>query len=226
TRRASSKIEIQRALQEKLAGFDVATDGLAAVVAVDACWPIDKADSQDRLLENQALPFQIFFTSLVHSVPVEADPEEIYRDLYRINDTRVPNYLTRERKRVLAEAWAGTIETLAAHAADRVVGYDQLAAHLIKLRSPATRKGSFGVGYLGGENGVPWHRTGALVDGNVSGDMGFELMRNGFSPVYSDVLSPGPGAKQRQPFFMVPAAALNAGTVDRQLLSGMRMRKK
>ena len=201
------------AISAGLRDLDIAADPGAALIA---------AGGRDLGL---GLPsFRDFFTSIVHSVPV-ATPDglepmrhlrEVYADLYRLDATGVGADLRDCRREILATAWHDTIETLAAHAADRSLGYDVLNDELVKLRSPALRRGSFGISYLGGSGALPWHLTGAAgPKGEVSGDFAVWLASAGYVPVSSAL-----GPSGDQPWFMVPSTAVSEGELDRSSSGG------
>lgn len=174
--------------------------------------------------------FRNFFTSIVHSVPV-ATPDgvepmrhlrEVYADLYRLDAPGVGVDLRDCRREILATAWHDTIETLAAHAADRTLGYDVLNDDLVKLRSPALRRGSFGISYLGGSGALPWHLTGAAgPKGEISGDFAVWLASAGYVPVSSPL-----GPSGDQPWLMVPSTAVSDGELDPEFLGRLALRTR
>ncbi len=202
---------------------------------------LDSAGRADQRLA-EALPggllagvpsFRDILSSLVYSVPVPApagtDPQQwacavlAWPDGYAEPDLS-PD-LAAARREVIASAWQGSVNYLAASLADAATGVAQHYPPHVRLATVASRPGCSGFSYLGGSALLPWHGTGCLDGrGLLCAEFLVSLDDRGFHPVYAGILG---GA---QPLLMVPRTRVihvaGRRRVDPGLLATARLRTR
>ncbi|MGH8919296.1 MAG: L-tyrosine/L-tryptophan isonitrile synthase family protein, partial [Actinomycetes bacterium] len=165
------------------------------------------AEALPTTLLTSVLSFREIFSSLVYSVPVPApagaDPRRWACEVLAWPDGYSEPDLSPDvasaRREVIASAWQGAVNYLAASLADSAAGVTQRYPPHVRLATVMSRPGCSGFSYLGGSTLLPWHGTGCL-DGRalLCAEFLVSLDHRGFHPVYSDLIG------DEQPFLMVP----------------------
>jgi hypothetical protein len=213
---------------------------LISLLAASPC-SLDSASRADQRLA-EALPtkllagvpsFRDILSSLVYSVPVPApagtDPRQwacevlAWPDGYTEPDLS-PD-LASARREVVASAWQGSVNYLAASLADAAAGVTRHYPPHVRLATVASRPGCSGFSYLGGSTLLPWHGTGCLDGrGLLCAEFLVSLDHRGFRPVYSDLIG------DEQPLLMVPCGRIvhadGRRRVDPDLLAAARLRPR
>ncbi|HET9254884.1 MAG TPA: L-tyrosine/L-tryptophan isonitrile synthase family protein [Pseudonocardiaceae bacterium] len=177
--------------------------------------------------------FRDILSSLVYSVPVPApagsDPRRWACQVLALPDgfaaPGASPELVSARRAVMAAAWDGSVNYLAASLADVAAGTLQHLPPHIRLATVTSRPGCSGFTYLGGSALLPWHGTGCLDGrGLVCAEFLVSLDHRGFLPVYCDLIG------DEQPLLMVPFARTwyegGRRRVDPDLLTGARLRSR
>jgi hypothetical protein len=191
------------------------------------------AEALPRALLAGVPSFRDILSSLVYSVPVPAragtDPRRWACEVLAWPDGFTAPGLSpgvvSARREVMASAWQGSVNYLAAYLADAAIGVARYFPAHVRLATVASRPGCSGFSYLGGSTLLPWHGTGCLDGrGLLCAEFLVSLDHRGFLPVYCDLIG------DEQPLLMVPFArtryAQGRRRVDSDLLATARLRSR